>query len=327
MRNFKLLLLVAFLLTPLKSEAFLINILQELVNLSAFNAYNRQLLYQSVTGDSSETRLTPPTIPPFFGDHSDKKKGTNNSDRSFTFANLAGEIPEDIREIVEFIDNPERFTRVGAKRPKGILLYGPPGTGKTSIARAIAGEAGAEFFHASGSEFVEVYVGIGPQRVRELFEKARQAPKALIFIDEIDAIGSKRSGEGNSEYRNTLNELLNQMDGFKQSNITVIAATNRPEDLDSALLRPGRFDRLVEIGLPNAASRIAILRHYCSEITYLGDLATLDELAIKMGGFSGADIKNLVNEAAVFAARENVQSVAEDHMRKALQKTLNQKRR
>ncbi len=223
--------------------------------------------------------------------------------------------------------DPARFARVGAKMPRGVLLYGPPGTGKTSIARAIAGESGAEFFSASGSDFVEMYVGVGPMRVRELFEKAKACKKAIIFIDEIDAIGGKRSGESNSEYRNTLNELLKQMDGFERSNITVIAATNRVDDLDEALLRPGRFDRLVEVGLPSLQSRIGIFKLYCSKITYTGENDSIfTELAQKSTGFSGADIKNVINEAAVLAAREEADSVSEAHLRQALDKIVKQKR-
>lgn len=306
------------------SKAFLVEFFRELAALDEFNANNRQALYKSVAGiftspnqhnDDSPTRS-----------FSSNGSVEENPNRPFTFADVAGEVSPDIREIVEFIRDPERFARVGAKMPKGIIMYGPPGTGKTSLARAIAGEADAEFFSASGSDFVEIYVGVGPKRVRELFEKARECRKALIFIDEIDAIGGKRSGETNSEYRNTLNELLKQMDGFERSNITVIAATNRVEDLDPALLRPGRFDRIVEVALPNAQNRAAIFNHYCNKIAFVGSDDILKELANKSSGFSGADIKNVINEAAVFAARANSDGVTDDHLRQALEKMIKQKR-
>jgi len=250
----------------------------------------------------------------------------------YTFANIAGEIPQDVREITEFIKNPERLTSTGAKLPKGILMYGPGGTGKTSIARAIAGEAHAAFFDASGSDFVELYVGVGPSRVRELFNKARTAvksgthSKAIIFIDEIDAIGGARTVENNSEYRNTLNELLKQLDGFTQDpSIFVIGATNNPHILDKALLRPGRFDRLVEIPLPSEKSREDIIRYYLSKINYTGADCCAD-LARLTPHCNGAELENLVNEAALLAAREGSPSVTEQHLRTALQKIIHQKR-
>lgn len=305
------------------SQALLVEFFRELGAIDEFNANNRAALYKSVASIFTS---------PQDGDD-DTKRGFSmddsveeNTKGSFTFADVAGEVSQDIHEIVDFIRDPGRFARVGAKMPKGIIMYGPPGTGKTSLARAIAGEAEAEFFSASGSDFVEIYVGVGPKRVRELFEKARACKKALIFIDEIDAIGGKRSGETNSEYRNTLNELLKQMDGFDRSNVTVIAATNRVEDLDEALLRPGRFDRVVEVALPNAANRHAIFRHYCKKIAFDGSEEIFTELANKSSGLSGADIKNIMNEAAVFAARENSDGVTDAHLRKALEKMLKQKR-
>lgn len=304
------------------SKALLVEFFQELGAISEFNAKNREALYQSIAGIFTS---------PQQDDNEPKRNFTEegveeNTKRPFTFADVAGEVSQDIVEIVEFLKNPERFARVGAKMPKGIIMYGPPGTGKTSLARAIAGEADAEFFSASGSDFVEVYVGVGPKRVRELFEKARGCKKALIFIDEIDAIGGKRSGETNSEYRNTLNELLKQMDGFDRSNITVIAATNRVEDLDEALLRPGRFDRIVEIALPNMNNRLAIFKHYCKRIAFAASEDIFKELATKSTGLSGADIKNVINEAAVFAARENSDGVTDNHLRQALEKMIKQKR-
>lgn len=235
--------------------------------------------------------------------------------QEFSFKDLAGEIPEDVREIVEFLDEPEKFKRLGAQMPRGVLLVGPPGTGKTSIARAIAGQAGAHFIDASASEFIEMYVGVGPKRIRDLFEKAKNAinngpyKKAIIFIDELDAIGGSRHAGENSEYRNTLNELLNQMDGFKQNPaIMVIGATNTPDSIDSALKRPGRFDRIVEIGLPDLSSRQEILEHYAKSIKY-NDKIDFNFIAQKTHNYSGAELKNLVNEAAVRAARRNAEFV------------------
>ena len=317
---------------PGTTKPLIVEFLTELNALSQINAMNRQSLYNTVSamvaGEQSSTdNKSNQNDFNFDSNLSPEEQVRAVSNRTFTFADLAGDIPQDIREITEFIRNPEPFARVGAKMPKGILLYGPPGTGKTSIARAIAGEAAAEFFQASGSEFIELYVGTGPKRVRELFDQARKCKKAIVFIDEIDAIGIKRTGETNSEYRNTLNELLKQMDGFSGSNITVIAATNRVGDLDDALLRPGRFDRIVEIALPGTQSREDIFRLYSSRIAYRGEGTLFAELAQKSFGFSGADIKNVVNEAAVLAARESASSVTEEHLRKALEKAVGQKRR
>jgi len=321
--NVLLFIATMFVATNPLSAGPLVDLLLELNALNEFEAKNRSALYKGVasffTGNKSSNEPE--------DTRSAAEKVQENLNKTFTFADLGGEISQDIKEVIEFMKDPARFARVGAKMPRGVLLYGPPGTGKTSIARAIAGESGAEFFSASGSDFVEMYVGVGPMRVRELFEKAKACKKAIIFIDEIDAIGGKRSGESNSEYRNTLNELLKQMDGFERSNITVIAATNRVEDLDEALLRPGRFDRLVEIGLPNVQSRSGIFKLYCSKITYTGTSdAIFNELAQKSAGFSGADIKNVINEAAVLAAREEADSVNEAHVRQALDKIVKQKR-
>ena len=214
----------------------------------------------------------------------------------------------EISEVVDFLKMPERYSRVGAVVPRGVLMIGPPGTGKTLLARAVAGEAGVVFFSVTGSGFVELFVGVGASRVRDLFEQARKRAPAIIFIDEIDAIGQRRAGSGavvsNDEREQTLNQLLAEMDGFEPSTgIVVLAATNRPEILDPALLRPGRFDRQVTIPLPNVTERAAILAVHCRGKKLAGDV-NLDAIARGTPGFSGADLANLTNEAAIFAVRE-----------------------
>src|SRR5262245_9476786 len=230
---------------------------------------------------------------------------------STTFADVAGYegAKSEIAEVVDFLKEPERYTRVGAMVPRGVLMVGPPGTGKTLLARAVAGEAHVPFFSVTGSSFVELFVGVGASRVRDLFEQARKRAPAIIFIDEIDAIGQRRAGSGavvsNDEREQTLNQLLAEMDGFEPaSGIVVLAATNRPEILDPALLRPGRFDRQVTIPLPNAGERAAILAVHCRG-KKLADDVDLDAIARGTPGFSGADLANLVNEAAINAVRGN----------------------
>lgn len=225
------------------------------------------------------------------------------------FTDVAGckEAVEDLQEIVEVLKHPERFTAVGARTPKGALLVGPPGTGKTLLARAVAGEAGVPFFSAAGSDFVEMYVGVGARRVRELFEKARKAGGGIVFIDEIDAVGRKRSqnavsgGEGETE--NTLISLLNELDGFRSSNVVVLAATNRPEILDPALMRPGRLDRRVHVALPDIEGRTAILQVHLREKPTAQDV-NLDTLARRTPGMSGAQLEQVCNEAALLTARD-----------------------
>jgi len=230
---------------------------------------------------------------------------------STTFDDVAGYegAKSEITEVVDFLRKPERYARVGAIVPRGVLMVGPPGTGKTLLARAVAGEAHVPFFSVTGSSFVELFVGVGAARVRDLFAEARKRGNAIIFIDEIDAIGQRRAGQGavvaNDEREQTLNQLLAEMDGFEPaSGIVVLAATNRPEVLDPALLRPGRFDRQVTIPLPNATERAAILAVHCRDKRLAGDV-DLDAVARGTPGFSGADLANLANEAAIFAVRDN----------------------
>lgn len=235
-----------------------------------------------------------------------------------TFDDFAGQenAKRELAEILEFLRTPERYARVGASVPHGILLEGPPGTGKTLLARALAGEAGVPFFHLSASEFIEVFVGVGASRVRKLFDDAKKAAPAIIFIDELDSIGRVRGagfGGGHDEREQTLNQILAEMDGFEgHEAVVVIAATNRPDVLDPALLRPGRFDRHITLELPDVAARIAILKVHSRNVPLAGDV-DLEVIAQGVPGFSGADLKNLVNEAAMAAARENVGEVTARH--------------
>ncbi len=224
------------------------------------------------------------------------------------FDDVAGveEAKQDLQEVVTFLKTPERFTSVGAKSPRGVLLVGPPGTGKTLLAKAIAGEAGVPFFSLSGSEFVEMFVGVGASRVRDLFKRAKENSPCLIFIDEIDAVGRQRGagiGGGNDEREQTLNQLLTEMDGFEgNSGIIIIAATNRPDVLDSALMRPGRFDRQVQVDPPDIKGRLSILKVH-SRNKKLADDVSLEMIARRTPGFTGADLANLLNEAAILTAR------------------------
>ena len=231
------------------------------------------------------------------------------------FDDVAGveEAKQDLQEVVTFLKTPERFTSVGAKIPKGVLLVGPPGTGKTLLAKAIAGEAGVPFFSLSGSEFVEMFVGVGASRVRDLFKRAKENSPCLIFIDEIDAVGRQRGagvGGGNDEREQTLNQLLTEMDGFEgNSGIIIIAATNRADVLDSALLRPGRFDRQVMVDVPDIKGRLSILKVH-SRNKKLADDVSLEAIARRTPGFSGADLANLLNEAAILTARRRKEATS-----------------
>jgi len=231
-----------------------------------------------------------------------------------TFDDVAGidEVKDSIRDVIDFIKNPEKYARYGARLPRGIILYGPPGTGKTLIAKAVAGEAGVPFYAVSGSDFVQVYVGVGAGRIRDLFRKARESGKSVIFIDEIDALGKKRDAGfegGNDERDQTLNALLAEMSGFKDSEgIVVIGATNRLDVLDPALLRPGRFDRHIEVGLPDVKERYEILKLQCRGKP-LADDVDLYRVAQQTVYFSGAKLENLINEAAILAAKRNSGSI------------------
>ncbi|MCA6611059.1 MAG: ATP-dependent zinc metalloprotease FtsH [Pseudanabaena sp. M158S2SP1A06QC] len=245
------------------------------------------------------------------------------------FADVAGvdEAKQELQEIVQFLKTPEKYTKIGAKIPKGVLLVGPPGTGKTLLAKAVAGEAGVPFFSISGSEFVELFVGVGSSRVRDLFEQAKKQSPCIIFIDELDAIGKARSSGGmyggNDEREQTLNQLLTEMDGFGVDGTTVIvlAATNRPETLDQALLRPGRFDRQVLVDRPDKSGRLEILKIHAAKVT-LDSSIDLETIATRTSGFAGADLANLVNEAALLAARAGRETVLLEDFAEAVERVV-----
>jgi cell division protease FtsH len=256
-----------------------------------------------------------------------KAKQYKDGDVKITFDDVAGqkEAKYELQEVVEFLKNPKQFVDIGAKIPKGVMLVGMPGTGKTLLAKAVAGEAGVSFFHMSGSDFVEMFVGVGASRVRDLFEQGRKSAPCIIFIDELDAVGRTRGaglGGGHDEREQTLNQMLVEMDGFDtKTGVIVIAATNRPDVLDPALLRPGRFDRQVVVDMPDVAEREAILKIHCQKIKLAADVE-LSRIARATPGTSGADLANLVNEAALFAARGKRQEVTMDDFEMARDKTI-----
>jgi cell division protease FtsH len=256
-----------------------------------------------------------------------KARRFNESRPSILFKDVAGvdEAKAELQEIVEFLKHPERFTAIGARTPKGVLLVGAPGTGKTLISRAVAGEAGVSFYSVSGSEFVEMFVGVGAARVRDLFKEAKDHAPCIVFIDEIDAVGRQRTNTGmggNDEREQTLNQLLVEMDGFdKHTNVVVIAATNRPDVLDPALLRPGRFDRRVMLDKPDIRGREAILDVHAKDKP-LASGVNLKDLARQTAGFSGADLSNLLNEAALLAARGGFQEIHQPHLDEAILRVM-----
>ncbi|CAM11822.1 ATP-dependent Zn protease [Candidatus Phytoplasma australiense] len=265
-----------------------------------------------------------------FGKEVFAKKGVKSRklvvpNKRFTFKDVAGaeEEKEEMSELIDFLKNPSKYAKMGARIPKGVLLYGPPGTGKTLLAKAVAGEAGVPFFAAAGSDFDEVYVGLGASRIRDLFKEAQLSAPCIVFIDEIEAVAKKRGSvmtSGGSDQ--TLNQLLVEMDGFNQKKgVIVIAATNRPETLDTAILRPGRFDRHFNISLPNVVDREAILKLHASNKTF-SDEVHLGELAKQTPGFSGAQLEGILNEAALLAARKNAAGISKKDISEALDRVL-----
>ncbi|HBU10764.1 MAG TPA: cell division protein FtsH, partial [Candidatus Moranbacteria bacterium] len=266
---------------------------------------------QAMSFGMSKARMTDPK---------DKNKRT-------TFADVAGakEAKEELGEIVEFLKHPKKFIAIGAKIPKGVLLLGSPGTGKTLMAKAVAGEAGVPFFNISGSEFVEMFVGVGASRVRDLFKQAKKSAPAIVFIDEIDAVGRHRGaglGGGHDEREQTLNQILVEMDGFEgTTSVIVIAATNRPDVLDPALLRPGRFDRRVVMDLPDINEREEILKIHMKNKP-IEKAVNVRTLAERTSGFSGADLANLVNEAAILSVRRTKKTITEDELKESIEKVI-----
>jgi len=259
--------------------------------------------------------------------YGNRTKSRNKHTSSITFKDVEGidEAKQELKEILEFIRRPQKFNNLGARIPKGVLLYGPPGTGKTLLAKALAGEAGVPFLSISGSQFVEMYVGVGASRVRELFKEARKKAPCIIFIDEIDAVGRQRGagvGGGNDEREQTLNQLLIEMDGFgTNKGVFVIAATNRTDILDPALLRPGRFDRQIVVDRPDLKGRLEILKVH-TRSKPLADKMDLEVLARRTPGFTGADLSNVVNEAAILAARQNKTCIEMHDMEEAVERIV-----
>lgn len=260
-----------------------------------------------------------------FGQSSVKLSDERKNKVKFTDVAGAKEAKEELKEVVDFLKFPQKFLSMGAKIPKGVLLLGSPGVGKTLLARAVAGEANVPFFHISGSEFVEMFVGVGASRVRDLFKKAKKNAPCIVFIDEIDAVGRQRGaglGGGHDEREQTLNQILVEMDGFEtETNVIVMAATNRPDVLDPALLRPGRFDRQVVLDLPDIRDREEILKVHSKNKPFEKDV-NLRRVAERTPGFSGADLANLINEAAIMAARHDKKEISETHLKESIEKVL-----
>ncbi len=256
-----------------------------------------------------------------------KAKMVDEKKKKTTFADVAGceESKEELREVVDFLKTPDKYQKLGGKMPRGVLLFGPPGTGKTLLARAVAGEAGVPFFSASASEFVEMFVGVGASRVRDLFDQAKKAAPAVIFIDELDAVGRARFagiGGGHDEREQTLNQLLIELDGFEQNQgIILIAATNRPDVIDTALLRPGRFDRQINVPVPDAKGREEILKVHSTLVKMAPD-ANLAVVARRTPGFAGADLANVINEGALLAARKNKEVVELSDLEEAIERVM-----
>ncbi|KAI3938694.1 hypothetical protein MKW92_048388 [Papaver armeniacum] len=256
-----------------------------------------------------------------------KSKFQEVPETGVTFADVAGadQAKLELQEVVDFLKNPDKYTALGAKIPKGCLLVGPPGTGKTLLAKAVSGEAGVPFFSCAASEFVELFVGVGASRVRDLFEKAKAKAPCIVFIDEIDAVGRQRGtgmGGGNDEREQTINQLLTEMDGFSGNNgVIILAATNRPDVLDAALLRPGRFDRQVTVDRPDVAGRVKILEVHSRGKALAKDV-DFDKIARRTPGFTGADLQNLMNEAAIFAARRDLKEISKDEISDALERII-----
>ena len=271
------------------------------------------LVYKNdVIIDSTEEKVKKPV----------KTVSTSSPQSDIDFSRVAGlkEEKEELMEVVDFLKNPEKYSRVGAKMPKGVLLSGPPGTGKTLLAKAVANEAKVAFFAASGSEFDEMYVGVGASRVRELFEKARKNMPCIIFIDEIDAVGQARTEVDNGGTNQTLEQLLIEMDGFNaENNIIILGATNRPDSLDPALVRPGRFDRCIEINLPDVHDREEILRIHGRNKKFMDDV-DFASIAKNTAGFSGAELENILNEAALITVRKNQEIIRQESIEEALRK-------